>query len=301
MAGDEDQAGLGYFSLPESLGELKENLLNNVSTISRNVASALSAKAPEATTQYLKMLQTRAYPGSAAESLAGIKGYVSNDPNDPLSYQNQLEELQKHINIFAWRPDIKSPGKLETLPIGWDQDAKKIDRFQSLNTNDLRTYAEALRDAQAMGFSYPKEITTPQFLAALALREGRGDYGSNTFNRDKLTNKTALQIYSKLLDQGKKDTEAGFAAMMYEKAQDSKRLNKPFTELWNGGGKFKDPKTGKIGGGKFYARNFGLFEDAAVHPKNASLLHFIAGSLMPDSGHKRGGSIENTTHTRKII
>lgn len=262
--------------VPEEVGFLGSQKYGAIDTLARKVASALSAPAPK-------------------------KLNPAYDPNDPLNIANQIAENEKHVNVLAWRPDLKSPGKLETLPIGWNEQARRVDRLSALSMDDLRTHAEALRDAQALGYSYPKEVANPEFLAALALREGRGDYGNNTLNFYGLSNKTAKGIFNELQKRGTDDRAAGFAAMMYEKAQDAKRLNKPFTEVWNGTGTFKDPHTGKVGGGKYYAKNFDAFRTAALHPKNASLVGLIKGSLMPEPGYKRGGAIENTTHNRKIL
>jgi hypothetical protein len=231
----------------------------------------------------------------------GIRARISDDPNDPLSYQSQLKDLRNYNGIPAWRADPKRPGELETLPIGWSESQRRVDRNYSLDRDELRIRAEALRDAKELGFKYPDDITSPEFLAALALREGRGDYGSNAWGDEKLTNKTAKRIFNTLLERGTDHTAASFAALMYEKAQDAKRLNKPFTLLWNGAGTFKE-EDGTVGGGEYYARNFDLFQQAARHRKNAPLVNFIRGALTPDPVRKAsGGMVENTTHYPKMI
>lgn len=207
------------------------------------------------------------------------------DPNNVLSWENQKKELEKYSNIAAYRPDTKQPGKLETLPIGWNEPEKRVNRRYSLNIDELREGAQAIAAAKAMGFKLPEKETSPQFLAALALREGRGDYGTNIAKpfmaSGVFKDKQSLEAYNKMLNAGYNAYQATIVANMMQKASDAKRLGIPFTTAWNGAGEFKT-SDGKVGGGKYYAKNFGLYEDAALHPKNSSLYHFIKGSLMPD-------------------
>lgn len=222
----------------------------------------------------------------------------SSDPNNVLSYENQNKELEKYSNIAAYRPDARQPGKLETLPIGWNEYEKRVNRRDSLNIDQLRQGAQALAAAKAMGYKLPEKETSPQFLAALALREGRGDYGSNVIMPSQagehFKNKKSLEAYNKMLDAGYNVAQATFVANIMQKDSDARRLGIPFPMAWNGAGTFEEIGSDKVGGGKYYAKNFHLYEDAALHPKNSSLYHFIKGSLMPDPEPKKkaiGGSV----------
>lgn len=279
--------------------------------ITSGIASLLGDKVPEREAPVYKTLQT---PLLSASSGSGgvrskltpdqldypdnrISARLSDDPNDVLSHENQTAELKKYSNILGYRPDVRQPGKLETLPIGWSEEEKKVNRLNSLNIDQLRQGAEAIAAAKAMGYKLPEKETSPQFLAALALREGRGDYGNNVvlpqYASEFFKNKKSLEAYNKMLDAGYNVNQATFVANILQKNSDARRLGIPFTMAWNGAGLYK-MSDGKIGGGKYYAKNFNLFEEAALHPKNSSLYHFIKGSLMPDSkpnNKANGGSV----------
>lgn len=268
--------------------------------IASGIASLLGDKVPERDTPASYVLPTSirfaniAGGETRSKSNPNLLEYPDNyamatyssDPNNQLSYENQVAELEKNSNILGYRPDARQPGKLETLPIGWREHEKRVNRRDSLNIDQLRQGAQALAAAKSMGYKLPEKETSPQFLAALALREGRGDYGSNVIMPNQagehFKNKKSLEAYNKMLDAGYNVAQATFVAKMMQKDSDARRLGIPFPMAWNGAGTFEEIGSDKVGGGKYYAKNFHLYEDAALDPKNSSLYHFIKGSLMPD-------------------
>lgn len=144
---------------------------------------------------------------------------------------------------------------------------------------------------------------SPQDLAAMALVEGRSDFGYNKFDTN---NKKAVKVYNDLIEQGHNKAAAGFAAAVVEKQQVAKRKNIPFFAAWNGTGTSK--MSGKTGFD--YADKVERAKAALSHPKNKALSSFINTKLseadlpeaevqaakggaikMPD-GYKAGGNVK---------
>jgi hypothetical protein len=109
----------------------------------------------------------------------------------------------------------------------------------------------------------------PEKLAAMALVEGRHDFGYDDWNKD---NKRAATLYQNLINGGANEKAAGFAAAVLDKNEVAHRLKIPFERAWNGTGKTIWGKTGKD-----YVGNVKDAEKVLSHPKNQPIYNFIKG------------------------
>lgn len=157
--------------------------------------------------------------------------------------------------IPAYRPDVKGKygGKegLETQPTYFDK-------------MQIQELVRAMRAGEPHGVPQ----LPPEYLANLALREGRSDFGFNEMNAK---NPRALQISKTLATSGEhEDHPSDFAAAIYDKMQTAMRLKKPFSTVWNGTGVNKMGQSGNQ-----YTDQFTQGFGATMHPKNAELLNII--------------------------
>ena len=157
--------------------------------------------------------------------------------------------------IPTYRPDPKGKygGKegLETQPTYLDK-------------QQIQELVRAMRAGEAHGVPQ----LPPEYLANLALREGRSDFGFNEMNAK---NPKALAISNTLATSGQvEDYPSEFAGALYDKMQTAQRLKKPFSTVWNGTGVNKLGQTGNE-----YTDKFTAGFPATMHPKNAELLNTI--------------------------
>jgi len=157
--------------------------------------------------------------------------------------------------IPVYRPDVKGKygGKegLETMPI-------YLDKMQ------LQEYVRAMRAGEPHGVPQ----LPPEYLANMALREGRSDFGFNQINHH---NAKAMAISKTLATSGQhEDPASDFAGAIYDKMNTAMRLKKPFSTLWNGTGVNDYGQSGKQ-----YTNAFTAGFPATMHPKNAELLAAI--------------------------
>lgn len=157
--------------------------------------------------------------------------------------------------IPAYRPDVKGKygGKegLETRPTYLDK-------------MEIQELVRAMRAGEERGVPQ----LPPEYLANLALREGRSDFGFNQINNK---NAKAMEISHALATSGQHDDyPSDFAGAIYDKMAAAQRLKKPFSTLWNGTGVNKMGQSGDQ-----YTDQFTQGFSATMHPKNAELLNAI--------------------------
>lgn len=169
------------------------------------------------------------------------------------------DKIKDYIQGYRANPQNNYGAKdyMETLP-------KPYDRYT------MQKSISAMREGRALGVPQ----LTPQQLTNMALYEGRDDFGFNSrFNLMKggvEHNKKAKNIVELLRKQGFDDESALFAGVLYDKHETSKRLKRPFEEIWNGKGINMYGQSGAD-----YAKNFKDTSYAATNAKNKELLDFI--------------------------
>jgi hypothetical protein len=176
-------------------------------------------------------------------------------------------------SLKFWRPGVRQKDTdpktgLETLPSSFDFWTKGT---RNSSEDTMRRHIEALRAAKELGFKMPDEVYDAKYLAAIALQEGRPDFGANAFN---INNDKAIEVYNKLAPRFGQEA-ATFAAAVYDKGETAKRIKKPFPMVWNGTGTVRDKKGRLAASGENYAARFPMFLKAVDQPKNAPLLGFI--------------------------
>mgnify|MGYP006280620709 CR=1 FL=1 len=147
----------------------------------------------------------------------------------------------------------KKTGGLESLP----------HRFDPITMGQLLS---ALRDARTLGAHVPNTDN----LTALALIEGRSDFGFNQLDQN---NKKAVQLADTLSKEPYNHTQLAsqFAAAVMDKMQAAQRLKIPFAKAWNGTGRSEYGQTGDEYA-KFHQQHV---DDAAREEKNSDLRNFI--------------------------
>ena len=150
----------------------------------------------------------------------------------------------------------KRRGKLETLP-------------SKFTPHDVKIYSEAIGEALRSGVPGISEHVSPEVVAAMLLKEGREDLGTNQYNKNDPESRKIYEAYAK--KYGRNPAEV--IAAMYDKAKVAKRLNVPFSQAWIGLGR-SDYETSKQ-----YAQDMENFRKAVMDPKNAELLQFIRASM----------------------
>ena len=186
-------------------------------------------------------------------------------------------------------------GDLPPLDVAWELygrrfDPKSKNKVETLNTiysrDTVREYIDALREAVNLGYKIP----SADDLAAIALIEGREDFGYNSKSNLELSeapedSKDVWQtnykgdpkvqgVYDALKDKYG-TAPAGFAALVAEKQRTAERLGVPFSKAWNGMG------TNKYGqSGDDYATRVELTKKYALsHPSNRVLYQTIKDTL----------------------
>jgi hypothetical protein len=164
------------------------------------------------------------------------------------------DKIKDYIQGYRANPKNKYGANdyMETLPTEYDK-------------YNMQKYISAMREGRAFGVPQ----LTPQQLTNMALHEGRDDFGFN-YTTDVEHSKKAKNIVDSLTKQGFDDESALFAGVVYDKYQTSKRLNKPFEEIWNGTG------INDVGqSGADYAKKFKDTSYAATNAKNKELIDYI--------------------------
>jgi len=190
---------------------------------------------------------------------------------DPESYRRNAPHNLGLPSLKFWRPGVRKKDTdpktgLETMPSSFN-----FWSGRKSSEDIMRRHVEALRAAKEFGFSLPKEVMDPKYLAAMALQEGRPDFGANNFN---INNDRAIDVYNKLVPRFGDDA-ATFVAAVYDKGETAARLKKPFPLVWNGTGVLRENDGRLAASGKNYAARFPMFLKAVDQPKNAQLLGFI--------------------------
>jgi hypothetical protein len=206
----------------------------------------------------------------------GYPTYMTNanaDTFNRTSYQSWLgnynpRTLPKQlptINAYRADPTNKYGGGdgLETLPTQFMDGGI----FKAGSPAMLYSYVRAYRQAAN---HYDMPPMTAQQLAALAIKEGRADFGASAYDT---YNPRSKAMYQNLTSKGIGQLPALFPTIIAEKAAVAKRLNIPFAEAWNG--------TGSNGNstGAQYAKGYDHALKAAAHPKNKPLVDFIQSAL----------------------
>jgi hypothetical protein len=180
----------------------------------------------------------------------------------PVAYRNWMNKMaQKYPDEFvaAYRADPTSPTGVESLPTYYHKDT-------------LQAYANAVGDAKQLG---AKTLNSAD-LAALALKEGRHDYG---FNEIDANNKHALNIANNLAQFfGHEDIPAEFAGAIHDKLQKADHYGVSFGEAWNGRGTNKYGQTGKD-----YAADLERAKQAIQNPLNQNFRDQIESGMHPGS------------------
>jgi hypothetical protein len=232
---------------------------------------------------------------AAAQGLSAPADPVPDQPPIEPDWDHKKENINRVPLIHAYRPAPQMKDGLESLPTKFDPDA-------------MRTRLAALRDAATSGANIPKEMLDPAYLTALALKEGRSDFGGSDTEmmipereviRQKYyknlppVNKKSLALVQSLIDSGHSPMAAAFAGLVSEKNRVAQQKRVPFLRAWNGLGTSQDGQSGEQ-----YAHAVeNKYLSVATHPKNSSLYHFIKGSLAPaepgelPSNYRAGGRV----------
>jgi hypothetical protein len=209
----------------------------------------------------------------------GYPSYMTGDNPDvwgAAAAQSQLgkfnpKTLPKTINdIPAYRADPtgKYGGKdgLETQPTKFVS-VGQGSPYGGGNAIELYSFARALAHSKKYGIP---QLDATQ-LAAMALKEGRSDYGHLVMDFDKPQD---YKLYEKMKADGLDSRAAAFAVNVKQKMEVAKRLGISFEEAWNGTGRNFLGQSGKD-----YKKNFEVQRKAVQHPKNKQLVGFIQSAL----------------------
>jgi len=192
-------------------------------------------------------------PGTAPElHLAAYKYAAKKGLNlkSPEYYLPDTKEITKDNYIPARRVSHKTKDGVETLDTGYDKETmgKLLDAYKVAHEK----------------FGVP--MMNPKQLTAMALEEGRSNFGFNDFDEN---NKHAVNLHKALINQGFDPYAAGFPAAILDKQQTATRLNKPYFEVWNGKGV----------AARNYNQRVNKALDVVDHPKNQELKQFIQDKL----------------------
>lgn len=169
-----------------------------------------------------------------------------------IAAEAQRKHREEYPNDYlpAYRPASKMKEGIESMPTYY-------------HTGDMDRLLKTYKTAKSFG---APDIPAEK-LAAMALIEGRHDFGYNDWNKN---NKRAATLYENLVKGGATPYAAGFSAAILDKYETAQRLKIPFETAWNGTGKSIWNKTGKD-----YASNVREAEKVLAHPKNKPLYEFI--------------------------
>ena len=133
----------------------------------------------------------------------------------------------------------------------------------------------------------------PEQILAMALKEGRTDLGSNGVDFTLFANSPAKRRQAEYRSRGIDLKNASTIATIAWKADEARRVNKPFYQVWNGTGTNRYGQTGAD-----YAKDMQNYLAVAKHPKNKTLLDQIKraqadGQKYPAPAAKaRGGLVK---------
>ena len=217
---------------------------------------------------------TNKYGGGTGVETVPIKGFYRDDPG-ALPFVNMQTALNK-INPQA-----------NPLPAPLDKYS-----ISELAIKDL--YRRARLSGAASKHGMPS--LTPEELAAFALKEGRSDYGVNSFRGSPGEKKMENDVFS-TYDIHPQD--ANFLALIASKKAVADRLGRALPEVWNGTGKNVFNQSGKD-----YAKDWNAHYEAAKHEKNKELMDLIRRAYA--DGQKYGLPLvkdneKNILHQRKNV
>jgi hypothetical protein len=304
----------GLTSAGDAVGHGLVNGINRAGEIAYDVGDAIGQKEHQLLDPTLTRLGLRSPPAVPRDTFAE-RGYPSYmhmaAPPSNLKWVSQgvLGDYDPHTlpqqipTIAAYRADPtgRFGGKdgLETLPSNFDPQAtgpgwgyrpgKTPGHMTSFTTtgNPVNLYAYAREMGRAAKYGVP-QLSAVQ-LAAMALKEGRDDFGANMYDHNNpqlqaLAQRLYPKMYEASIDWYAKHAGVGsphdvvrgaklFPVVVAEKMAVAKRLNIPFAEAWNGTG-----SNGRSTGAQ-YAKGFEYALKAAQHPKNKQLVDFIQSAL----------------------
>ena len=164
------------------------------------------------------------------------------------------KNVQKNNYISARRADLSNKpaakDRMETVDSGYDKET-------------IGKLLSAYKDAAA---AHGLKMLSPDDLTAMALVEGRSNFGYNDYN---VNNKKAFKIAQDLKDKGHDRYAAGFPAAIVDKQMTAERLGVPFYQVWNGAG----PKA------REYNQRIEKSRYAIEDPRNQTLRNFIRQSM----------------------
>ena len=183
--------------------------------------------------------------------------------SSPLGLSNILQHILGSGGIL----DLTPPNPVK----GYRSDPKGRhggkEGIETMPTNLDKTTIEHYVKAMRAGEKYGVPQLPPEYLTNMLLTEGRSDFGFNELNKN---NPKATEIAKKISDLGNDRITANFAAALYDKMEAAKRLNKPFSTLWNGTGVNEYGSTGND-----YTSRFTSTFPATMHPQNQELLGVV--------------------------
>jgi hypothetical protein len=247
-------------------------------------------------------------PSSLSNMIMGDKSLDKN-PLYGLPRSSTPQDLPESIKSYRADPSGKYGGKegLETLPLqrfevgghklykqptdkNPDTSTPYSDSSKAIQT--LYRYARANGAAEAAG--HPS--LSPEELAAMALKEGRFDYGMSGGS----SNKFAYNYYLDLKNKYNiTPSEMQFLSTIADKKRIAEKFNIPFAKAWNGTGTNEVGQTGEQ-----YAADMQNHLKAATNPKNKELLNLIQRAI--DDGKKYGFPLKanndkDTTAQKKLV
>lgn len=204
--------------------------------------------------------------------------------------------------LKSYKADYKT-GKLETLPMTWVPDYHNALPYGTTLTgsnsnpkyNSFQNMAGGLRALQAsQQFGGPQ--VSPEDMAALINQEGRTDFGGAVDEQQYAHDKQAVALAKQLSDAGFSDQAVHLPASILAAQNTGKRLNTPWTRIWNGTGtnvvwgnrSRGDTYTSRAGetipGARLrapdaYIKESEMNKKVATDPKNADFLNFVRQNM----------------------
>jgi hypothetical protein len=269
---------MGFANTVNRAGEMTYDAGQKAGDLAHHAAQALGwTSPPDRWAAYPSYMRGTGDPEKDANFYPRMYARAELGGYDPRTLPKQIP------NIAAYRADPtgRFGGKdgLETQPTRFNVDSNTS---VSGGGSPVDLYAYARELARAGRYGVPQ--LSAQQLAALALKEGRENYGSNGADTRSPAN---LALAKKLYPH--EDFKGGyglfgpkdFPVAVAEKMAVSKRLGIPFAEAWNGTGRNVSGTSGAQ-----YARNFQAYLQAAQNPKNKPLVDLIQSALDAEAPRK---------------
>lgn len=252
-----------------------------------------------------------AYPSLApVANFFGAKKTVYERPELPMNLQDlSKSDLQKNplagiprsqipadiptsIKAFMADPSNKFGGGkgIQTIPlqrfqVGGDKYHPTDPNLETANTlnNSTKANQEIFRYARLAGaaskYGYP--TLTPEELTALALQEGRSDFGYNGGGFGKKGSNYSNKLFDEMSNKFNAHTDdLGFMATIADKKRVSEKYGIPFANAWNGTGISDAKKTGKQ-----YAEEWKQQYEVATRPENSQLYDLIRKAYSHGTEH----------------